>query len=149
MQIALFQPDIPQNVGGVIRLCSCMGLGLNIIRPCGFVAGDKNIRKVALDYAQNLEIIYHDSWNRFLEYVGDNNRIILLTTKAELDYTKYEYSNNSILLLGRESCGVPSYVHDSLMNKVTIPMVSSARSLNIVVACAMVTGEAVRQINLT
>ncbi len=147
IKIALFQPDIPQNVGAFIRLCACLDVGLEIIEPCGFPWQDKKIRQSALDYIDLVEIKRHSSWNAFQE-ANNDARIILMTTKASVPYTDFEFQDGDILLAGQESCGAPDYVHDAADGRVLIPMHGKARSLNIVNASAMITGEALRQIRI-
>ena len=145
LHIALYQPDIPQNVGSAIRLCACLGLPLDIIEPCGFPWDNKKIRQSAMDYIDQTEIIRHSSWNAFKEHYKDK-RFILMTTKASEDYTKFEFSDNDILIAGRESAGVPDDVHAQMDGRVLIPMYGKTRSLNIINATAMITGEALRQV---
>ncbi|MFK7839680.1 MAG: tRNA (cytidine(34)-2'-O)-methyltransferase [Bdellovibrionales bacterium] len=145
MKIAMYQPDIPQNVGAMIRLCACLGIDLDIIEPCGFPWDDKKIKTSAMDYMTLVNVTRFSSWEKFCE---DNEkwRIVLMTTKASVPYTEFTFQENDILLAGRESSGVPDFVHDSVGGRVVIPMHGEARSLNIVNAAAMITGEALRQI---
>lgn len=147
MKIVLYQPDIPQNTGSFIRLCACMGVELHVIEPCGFVLDDKKLARVAMDYGAQIDIKKHNSWERFLDFCGsqEGTRLILLTTKTKTHYTDFVFAPNDMLLLGRESSGVPQEVHDVVDAKVTIPMVGSARSLNVAVTAGMVLGEALRQ----
>ena len=144
-RIALYQPAIPQNVGASIRLCACLGLGLDIIEPCGFPLNDKKIKQAGMDYVGMVNYERHSSWQSF----RDNNkeaRIILMTTKASIPYTDFAFQPGDILMAGRESSGVPDEVHESVDGRVVIPMYGEARSLNIVNATAMIAGEALRQI---
>ena len=145
IRLALYQPDIPQNTGAAIRLCACMGLGLDIIEPCGFLLDDRKIRQSAMDYANEFDLTRHTSWQSFLDLYQGNRRIILLTTKTETGYTGFEFKNDDILLAGRESAGVPDDVHKAADACITIPMPGGGRSLNVINAMAMVTGEAMRQ----
>lgn len=147
IQIVLYQPDIPQNTGGFVRLCACLGLNLHIIEPCGFVLDDKKLKRVAMDYADHVNITRHANFPAFLnlKQATLGVRLILLTTKATNRYTDYTYQTNDFLLLGRESSGVPQAVADACDAAVTIPMVKGARSLNVVNAASMVVGEALRQ----
>jgi tRNA (cytidine/uridine-2'-O-)-methyltransferase len=144
MNIALFEPDIPQNTGSLIRLSACMGVKLHIIEPCGFPLDDKRLRRTAMDYYDLAAITRHTSWQTFLS--ARRGRLILLTTKATEAYTEFTFKPDDILLLGRESSGVPDEVRKTVDASVTVPMRSEARSLNVALAAAMVLGEALRQI---
>lgn len=145
MNIALFEPDIPQNTGSLMRLAACLGVRLHIIEPCGFLLDDKQLKRVAMDYGVQTDLHRHISWEKFLENIGVNSRIILLSTKSENIYTDFAFNKNDILLLGRESSGVPDYVVKSSHVRVKIPMHGNARSLNVALAASMVLGEALRQ----
>ena len=147
MLLALFEPDIPQNTGSLIRLAACMGVGLHIIEPCGFPFDDKRLRRVALDYYDLAAIMRHSSWQAFLDWrqMQQAGRLILLTTKASGCYTEFSFKEGDILLLGRESSGVPDFVHKAVDAGITIPMRGGARSLNVALAASMVLGEALRQ----
>lgn len=145
IKIALFQPDIPQNVGAMMRLCACMGCGLEIIEPCGFPWDTRKIRQSALDYYDYVKLTRHDGWAAFTEQMADKGRIILLTTKGDRVYTDFTYQPGDVLLAGRESAGAPDYVHQAAAARLMIPMRSGFRSMNIVNATAMVLGEALRQ----
>lgn len=147
LKIALYQPDIPQNVGAMIRLAACLGLDLDVIEPCGFPWNDKKIKQSAMDYLTLINVERHSSWDIFRENNQDK-RIILMTTKASVPYTDFTFEDGDILLAGRESSGVPEEVHKSVDGRVLIPMHGQARSLNIVNATAMITGEALRQIRI-
>lgn len=144
LNIALYHPDIPQNVGAAIRLCACMGTGLDIIEPTSFPWDTRKIRQSAMDYYDALDINRHTSWEAFYESKGDR-RIVLMTTKAALPYTEFEFQDDDILLAGSESAGVPEHVHDAADGRILIPMKAGLRSLNIVNASAMILGEALRQ----
>lgn len=143
--LALYQPDIPQNVGSAIRLCACLDIPLHIIEPCGFPWDERKIRTSAMDYYDALMIHRHNSYAAFTESVG--GRIVLLTTKTDLPYTSFDFQDGDILLMGRESAGVPEDVHNAADAQVTIPMKTGMRSLNVINAASMVLGEAKRQIN--
>ncbi|MCH7806914.1 MAG: tRNA (cytidine(34)-2'-O)-methyltransferase [Proteobacteria bacterium] len=146
MELALYQPDIPQNTGAMIRTCACLGVPLHIIEPCGFPFSDKGFRRAGLDYLELAEITRHDSWDHFNEWrKGSGKRLVLLTTKAAMPYTDFEFLSGDILLAGRESAGVPDALHKCADASVKIPMQKGARSLNVAVAAAMILGEAVRQ----
>ncbi len=149
MRIALFQPDIPQNTGTLLRLGACLNVPLDIIEPCGFIFNEKAMRRAGMDYIEKADYKRHNSWDDFLQYRNENpelyGRIILLTTKASVAYTKFEFKNNDIILMGRESAGVPPEIHQIADARLTIPMNENARSINVAVSAVMVIGEALRQ----
>ncbi len=149
LSLALYQPDIPQNVGAAIRLCACLSVRLEIIAPCGFLWEPRKIRQSALDYYDRLEPKLHESWRDFIDLYQGQRRIILLTTKADSPYCGFRFEANDILLAGRESVGVPEEVHTAAFARVGVPMAEGLRSLNVVNACAMVLGEALRQTRWT
>ena len=144
MRLALFEPDIPQNTGTILRLAACLGLGVDIIEPCGFAFSDRRLKRAGMDYIDRVSLIRHDSWADFETDKGDT-RLILLTTKADLNYCEFNFTGTDTLLLGRESAGVPAQVHVVADARLTIPMSPDLRSLNIATAAAMVLGEALRQ----
>ncbi len=148
MKIAMYQPDIPQNCGAMMRLCACMGVGLDIIEPCGFLWDERKIRTSAMDYYDKANITRHSSWEDFQKRHHKSSRIILMSTKASTPYCDFSFKENDILLAGRESAGVPDYIHESVDARVFIPMKQGLRSLNIVNATSMILGEALRQTNL-
>lgn len=142
--LALFQPDIPQNVGAAIRLCACLNMELMIIEPCSFPWDEKKIRQSALDYMTKINLKRFSSWQSFLEQT-QKRRMILMTTKAAIPYTDFVFQSGDILIAGRESSGAPDYVHEKADGRVVIPMAGGLRSLNIINASAMIAGEALRQ----
>lgn len=144
MRIALYQPDIPQNAGAIFRLAACLGIPVDVIEPCGFVLDDRRLRRVAMDYGGQAEIIRHASWNT---YSGARaaGRVVLLTTSGAIRFTDFIFEPSDTLLLGRESAGVPDSVHQAADARLIVPMAPGARSLNVVTAAAMVLGEALRQ----
>lgn len=144
MRLALYQPDIPQNTGTMMRLCACLGVPMDIIEPCGFVLNDKNLRRAGMDYIDGLELARHDSWDHFTA-ARTSARIVLLTTKTDQSFLDFRFQAEDILLMGRESAGVPENVHASAAARVTIPMMSGMRSLNVALASAIVLTEALRQ----
>ncbi len=144
ISLALYQPDIALNVGAAIRLCACLGTSLDIIEPCGFPWDERKIKRSAMDYVDLLDLNRHTSYTDFVKSCPQR-RIILLTTKADLPYTDFEFKEGDILLAGRESAGVPEDIHQNAHARVGIPMQGKARSLNVINACAMVMGEALRQ----
>lgn len=146
MHIALYQPDIPPNTGTIIRMAACLDVHIHIIEPCGFPFGEKSFRRAGMDYIDQSKITRHQSWEDFLKIMG-SHRIALLTTKAEEPYTEFEFKENDVLLLGRESAGVPDDVNARADARLLIPMTPETRSLNIAVSASMVLGEALRQTN--
>jgi len=145
LKIAMYQPDIPQNVGAMLRLTACLGCDLDIIEPCGFPWNDRKIKQSAMDYMTLVNYTRYASWDKFCEG-NQGRRIILMTTKASVPYSAFDFQEDDILLAGRESAGVPEDVHNYATGRVLIPMHGEARSLNIVNASAMIAGEALRQI---
>ncbi len=144
MRIALYEPDIPQNAGAVFRLAACLGVGVDVIEPCGFVLDDRRLRRVSMDYGPRAEVTRHASWRRYSED-RKTGRLVLLTTGGDTAYTAFEFEPTDTLLLGRESAGVPESVHAAADARLIVPMTAGARSLNVVTAAAMVLGEALRQ----
>jgi len=142
--IALYQPDIPQNTAAIIRLCSCFDAKLEIIQPCGFHLDDKRIKKVAMDYLDKNKIITYKSYENFL-LKKKKSRIILMTTKAEKKIYDFKFKPLDTMLFGRESAGVPKNVHNNSHQKLRIPIKQNIRSLNISIAAAITLSEAIRQ----
>jgi tRNA (cytidine/uridine-2'-O-)-methyltransferase len=148
MQIALYEPDIPQNTGSLIRLSACMGTKLHVIEPCGFPFDVKQLKRVAMDYADLADITRHISWQAFLDFRrGKPGKLLLLTTRGDTYYTEQRFGKDDILLLGRESSGVPDHVRAQVDAQIKIPMHGASRSLNVALAASMVLGEALRQTN--
>jgi tRNA (cytidine/uridine-2'-O-)-methyltransferase len=147
MRLALFEPDIPQNAGTLMRLCACLGVPLDIIEPCGFLLTDKNLKRAGMDYLDRLELTRHDGWQTFAT-VRAESRFVLLTTKAAVPFYDFTFAPSDILIAGRESAGVPDHVHATCQSRVLVPMAAGMRSLNVAVATAMVLGEALRQTRL-
>ncbi len=143
MRLALFEPDIPQNCGAILRLAACLGVGVDIIEPCGFHLTDQRLKRAGLDYLGRAEMVRHASWQRFEDSRRD--RLVLLTTTASLAYTDFAFERGDILLLGRESAGVPEAVQSAADARIRIPLRPGLRSLNVAQAAAMVLGEALRQ----
>lgn len=144
MRLVLYQPDIPQNTGTMMRMASALGLALDLIEPCGFVLDDKRLRRAGMDYIDHLDLTRHSSWGRFLA-ARRAGRIVLLTTHASQPYTSFAFSTDDQILVGRESAGVPEEVAAAADARLLIPMKPPARSLNVAVSAAMVVGEALRQ----
>lgn len=147
MKVAMYEPDIAGNVGTIIRMCACLGLDLDIIEPCGFPFNREKIKKSGLDYIDKVKITRYASFDEFKE-INKDYRIILLTTKASVEYTTFQFQDNDILMVGRESAGVPDTVHNSVDGRVIIRMQENTRCLNVAISLAMVVGEALRQIKL-
>ena len=146
MRIALYEPDIPQNTGTILRLCACLGIGADIIEPAGFPVTDRAFRRAGMDYLDAVAIMRHRSWQSFAAWrSGRGHRLLLFTTAAFVSYLDYRYQADDILLFGRESAGVPEAVHAAADARLTIPMRPGLRSLNVAVAAAMAAGEALRQ----
>ena len=146
-KIALFEPDIPQNTAAIIRTCACLGANLEIIEPCGFLLSDKRFRRVVMDYMDEKDIKFYKSSRDFF-ISKKNQRIILMTTKATISYTKFKFNKNDTILFGRESAGVPEVIHKLIKNRLKIPMKNDKRSLNISSSVAIILAECLKQINL-
>lgn len=144
MRLALFEPDIPQNTAAIIRLGACLDVPIDIIEPCGFLFSEAGFRRAGLDYVERAELTRHGSWQAFHETL--RGRLVLLTTRAPMAHTAFAFAPSDTLLLGRESAGVPDFVHETVDGKVRIPLKPGLRSLNVAQAGAMVLGEALRQI---
>ena len=150
MRIALFEPDIPQNTGNIFRLGACLGVSVDIIEPAGFVIDDKRLKRASMDYYEYLDLTKHLSWEKFYEWSKENSyRLILLTTKSTKSYYDYRYQPNDIILFGRESAGVPEYVHETVDERLTIPMIKGPRSINLSSSVSIVAGEMIRQLKLS
>jgi tRNA (cytidine/uridine-2'-O-)-methyltransferase len=147
LTLALFEPDIAQNTGTMLRMCACLGLDAALIEPAAFSISDPKFRRAAMDYLDHVRLTRHASWRAFLGTKQENPaRLVLLSTRASLSYTAFAYAAGDILLVGRESAGVPDEVHQAADARVVVPMRPGLRSLNVAVAAAMVAGEALRQI---
>ncbi len=145
--LALYQADIPQNLGAVMRLSACFGMALHLIEPCGFPLDDKRIRRAAMDYIEQVQWHRHASWEAFYAWSRvEKKRLLLLTTKASEPYETMRYSADDVLLFGRESAGVPQAVHEAVDGRLTITMQEGVRSLNLGMSAAIVAGEAIRQL---
>jgi tRNA (cytidine/uridine-2'-O-)-methyltransferase len=145
-RLALYQPDIAQNTGTMLRLAACLGVPVEIIEPAGFDVSDRNLRRAGLDYLDRVAITRHVSWRAFTQWRAERGlRLVLATTKGALSYTTFAFDRHDTILLGRESAGVPDEVHDAADARVVIPMQPGLRSLNVAVAAAMLLGEALRQ----
>ena len=147
ISIALYKPDIPQNTASILRLCACLGLKMHIIEPCGFNLNDSRFKRVIMDYINQSSIIRYDNFKELLNK-NKKSRVILLTTKAKKSLYKFSFKKNDIILLGRESKGVPENIHKELKNKLKIPISNTTRSLNVTVAASISAAEALRQIKI-
>ena len=146
-KIALYEPDIPQNTAAIIRTCACLGAKLEIIEPCGFLLSDKRFKRVVMDYMDYSQIEFYQSSEKFFE-AKKKQRIILMTTKGSINYTKFKFKHDDTILFGRESAGVPEKIHKLIKNRLKIPMIKNVRSLNIASSVAIVLAESLRQIRL-
>jgi len=142
--IALYEPDIPQNTAAIIRTCACLGAKLEIIEPCGFLLTDKRFKRVVMDYMDHNQIEFYQSSDKFFE-AKKNHRIVLMTTKGSISYTKFKFNSDDTILFGRESAGVPESIHQLIENRLKIPMNNNFRSLNIASSVAIVLAESLRQ----
>jgi tRNA (cytidine/uridine-2'-O-)-methyltransferase len=143
MRIALFEPDIPQNCGTILRLCACLGVPVDIVEPCGFLWHDRRLRRAGMDYLHAVELSRHESWAAFES--ARRGRLVLLTTRAERSYLDFAFDPHDVILLGQESAGVPAAVHTAAAARLKIPMRHDLRSINVALAASMVLGEALRQ----
>jgi len=146
-KIALFEPDIPQNTGAIIRTCACLGAKLEIIEPCGFLLSDKRFKRVVMDYMDDREIKIYQNSDHFFES-KKNQRVILMTTKGSDSYTNFKFDVNDTILFGRESAGVPKDIHGLVKNRLKIPMKNDKRSLNIASSVAIILAECLKQTKL-
>ena len=143
-KIALYQPDIPQNTAAIIRTCACLGVGLEIIEPCGFFLTDTRFKRVVMDYMDLNSIKFYKSYEDF-DKAKKSQRVILATTKANKAYTNFKFHKNDTLLFGRESSGVPEKLHKNIKYKIMIPMIENKRSLNLATSAAIIISESLRQ----
>lgn len=149
-RIALYQPDIPGNTGTILRLASCLGIGVDIIEPAGFRIDDKSLKRAGMDYLERANLVRHADWQAFEKWrIARNSRLICLTTKADQSYTDFTFKINDVVLFGRESAGLPDDIHQRADARLIIPMVDHARSINLALSVAMVIGEVLRQTQLS
>ena len=147
LSVALYQPDIPQNAGALLRLSACLGIKLHIIQPSGFVWSDRRLQRSGLDYAQLAEVVHHASWHAFQASLGEQ-RLVLLTTRGAVRLDEFRFHRRDLILLGRESAGVPEAVHERADARLRIPMTADARSLNVASSAALVLSRALDQLAL-
>ena len=149
MRLALYQPDIPQNLGAAIRLCAALEVPLDVIEPCGFPLSDKAIKRAAMDYGDCAKVSHHTGWDAFRlfmrEELGPKTRLILFTTRGAQPHTGFSFQPDDVLLMGRESAGVPDEVHAAADERIFIPISAQARSINVITAASIGLGEALRQ----
>ena len=146
MRVALFQPDIPQNTGTILRLAACLGVEAHLIEPAGFPTSDRAFRRAGMDYLDQVQLTRHASWEAFEGWRrGQGLRLVLFTTRAATSYLGHAFEGRDILLFGRESSGVPEAVHTAAEVRLKIPIRPELRSLNVAMTCAMAVGEAMRQ----
>ena len=146
MRLALYQPDIPQNAGTLLRLGACLGVVVDVIEPCGFLWHDRHLRRAGMDYLESVQLVRYAGWADFATVQAERaGRLVLLTTKAETAFTEFAFRGDDTLLVGRESAGVPACVHRAADARVRIPILDGLRSMNVALAAAMVLGEALRQ----
>jgi tRNA (cytidine/uridine-2'-O-)-methyltransferase len=148
LRLALFEPDIPQNAGALLRLAACFGVPVDVIEPCGFLFDDRRLKRALLDYAAHCCIARHTSWGRFLAVRDPTSRLVLMTTSAAMPLHRFAFSIDDTILLGRETAGVPAAVHAEVGARVVIPLRAPARSLNVALAGAIALAEALRQTGL-
>jgi tRNA (cytidine/uridine-2'-O-)-methyltransferase len=144
MRLCLFQPEIPQNAGTLLRMAACLGLGVDIIEPCGFIISDRRLKRAGMDYMEHVDFKIHESYETY-KHLPRKGRIVLLSTKSHTPYISFSFQTNDTLMVGRESDGVPLDIEHSVDASVLIPMKPGLRSLNVAVAASMVIGEALRQ----
>jgi tRNA (cytidine/uridine-2'-O-)-methyltransferase len=146
VRIALYQPDIPQNTGTILRLCACLGVEAHIVEPAGFPTTDRAFRRAGMDYLDQVKLMRHADWPAFQAFrQTEGLRLVLFTTGADLSYLDHAYRPGDVLLFGRESSGVPETVHRAADTRLVIPMQPGLRSINVAMAAAMALGEALRQ----
>ena len=146
LRLALYEPDIAANTGTILRLAACLGVGADVIEPCGFVWSEPKLRRAGMDYLDRVDLVRHQSWARFAESAAPR-RLVLLSTKAAEALPRFAFRPGDTLLLGRESAGVPDAVRDACAAAVRVPMRAGERSLNVALAAALVLGEALRQLD--
>jgi tRNA (cytidine/uridine-2'-O-)-methyltransferase len=149
MRIVLYEPDIPQNTGTILRLCACLGIEAHLVEPAGFPTSDRAFRRAGMDYLDQVKLVRHPSCTAFEDWrQAERLRLVLFTTKAATPYLAHKFRPDEMLMFGRESSGVPDAVHAAADARLTIPMRQGLRSLNVAMCCAMVVGEALRQVRV-
>lgn len=146
MRLALYEPDIPQNAGTLMRLCACLGVSMDVIEPCGFLFSNSALRRAGMDYLDQADVVRHASWDAYVSTRAKSaGRLVLLSARAALPYTEFRFETDDTILLGRESAGAPPFVHAAADTSLRIPLRKGMRSLNVALAGAMVLGEALKQ----
>lgn len=149
MRLALYEPDIPQNTGTMLRLAACLGVAVDLIEPCGFVWSDRKLRRAGMDYLEGVSLTRHVSWAAYragrANPAAGAGRLVLLTTTGDTAYTAFAFHPSDTLMVGRETAGVPAEIHAAADARIVIPMVAGARALNVALAAALALGEALRQ----
>lgn len=146
-RLALYQPDIPQNAGAMLRLGACLGVGVDVIEPCGFLWDEKRMRRAGMDYVALVDVVRHASWSAFRQAAQDQGRrVVLLTTKASERLDRFTFRAHDVIMVGRESAGVPDAVAEAADARLRIPIAPAARSLNVALAASIALGEALRQL---
>jgi tRNA (cytidine/uridine-2'-O-)-methyltransferase len=145
-RIALYQPDIPGNTGTILRMAACLGFAVDLIEPAGFDVSDRNLKRAGMDYLEMATLTRHVNWEAFVETLA-GRRLVIASTKAAHNYTKFEFASTDTLLFGRESAGLPDHIHKLAQAAILIPMQEGARSLNLAVSVGMIAGEATRQLS--
>jgi tRNA (cytidine/uridine-2'-O-)-methyltransferase len=149
IHIALFEPEIPQNTGTILRIADCFGVHLHIVEPCGFIFGGKHMKRASMDYLQTVQYSMYNNFEEFQQHVNNNNlRLVLATTKASEKYYDFSFASNDIILFGKETSGLPNYIHNLTPYKIFVPMQLGKRSLNIAVSCGIIVSEAVKQLKI-
>lgn len=148
LRIALYQPDIAGNTGTILRMAACLGIAVDLIEPAGFDISDRALKRAGMDYLEMAALTRHVDFDRFEDWrQGEGRRLVLLSTKATLPYTDFRFRAGDVVMVGRESAGVPDHVHDLAFERLIIPMRGGGRSLNVALSAAMVAGEAIRQLD--
>jgi tRNA (cytidine/uridine-2'-O-)-methyltransferase len=145
MRLALYQPDMPSNTGAMMRLCACLGVAMDIIEPCGFPFDVAKLRRTAMDYIDHVDYARHRSWDDFIGQIG-KKRLVLMTTKAAMPYTDFVFQSDDVIMVGRESAGVPADVHSRADARIVIPILTPLRSLNVAMSAGIALAEALRQV---
>ena len=148
MRLALFEPDIPQNTGALLRLAACLGVEVDLIEPCGFLLDDRRLKRAALDYLTDLPVRRHASWEAFVADHDSRSRLVLMTTSGSMALHRFAFAADDTIILGRESAGAPEAVHCAASARVVIPLRPPARSLNVALTGAIALAEALRQTDL-
>ena len=148
MNLVIFQPDIPQNTGAMVRTCSCFDIDIELIHPASFPLNDKSLKRVSMDYGNNIKITQHNSWKEYKKNILKDQRIILLSTKGVVNYSDFKFTKDDHIMVGKESAGVPDQIRKEVSEIIRIPMSENSRSLNVATSAAIVLSEAKRQLKI-